>query len=125
MPASRTKLLAVALSVGISAVGLTTGAADGAPAQPHRHTSGLLVLPSFEHGVIPPGLADEYDTYELLAEANPEDFGYVHEESGQLILDVASESGRGKAKALGSGRALPDPAHDPFGRSGLHWTPRP
>jgi hypothetical protein len=109
--------LAAAVAVVAVAVVVSVGAAGRGATEPHRHPSGLWVVPGVEAGDgVPPKLDEQYSAYDLLGEAFPSDFGYVHAENGTLVVDAASDTGAGLAAAMSEGKPLPavDPGIDPY-----------
>lgn len=81
-------------------------ASSAAPSATRQHKSGLIVLDADDlYQPIPVELRDAAGAYDLLADLNPNDFGYVHTSANTLIVDVVTTEGDQQIQAMMAGTA--------------------
>jgi len=107
-----------AVCAALVATTAVTAPAHAAEAGANRHSSGLILLNAENvHSIIPEALRDAVGVYDLLAEANPDDFGYAYASGGSVVVDVTTDAGAARLDAMRQGKALDTPAHDPMGKA--------
>ncbi|CAN7196472.1 hypothetical protein LJR027_000438 [Terrabacter sp. LjRoot27] len=84
----------LAVAVGGAVAGGVTGCASGAAE--HLDPSGLVVVSESRDGVVPEQLRDAYAAYDLLTEANPDDFGFASPAIEGVTVTVGTTSARGR-----------------------------
>lgn len=87
----------LAVAVGGAVAGGVTGCASGAAE--HLDPSGLVVVSESRDGVVPERLRDAYAAYDLLTEANPDDFGFASPAIEGVTVTVGTTSARGREPA--------------------------
>jgi streptogrisin C len=119
MPFRTNARYSIFLSAMVVLAGLPVTPAQAAPSNADRHASGLFLRGAEDlYQPIPESLRDAYGVYDLMAEANPDDFGYVRVSGNSLVVTVVTDRGVDRISALTAGRPLPALAVDPYGKVG-------